>query len=146
MSEQQGPDDLLGGLGNLLGGMGQGGGGGLGDLLAQAQAAMSASAQAGSTEVEGSAGGGVVKIVGTGAGEVRSVTISPVVVDPNDVETLEDLVLAALRDLNSNIADLHSAAVGGMDPSSMLGGLFGGDGDDDDDDDLLELDVVDDDE
>lgn len=119
-------------LGGLLGGLG-GGGGGLGDLFAQAQAAMAASQAAADTEVEGSAGGGVVKIRATGSGEVVAVSIDPVVVDPSDVETLEDLVVAALRDVNARVADLHAGAMGDLDPSAMLGGLsglFGGVGDD----------------
>ena len=110
-------------LGGLLGGLG--GGGGLGDLFAQAQAAMAASQAAGEAEVEGSAGGGMVKIRATGSGEVLGVSIDPQVVDPDDVEGLEDLVVAALRDVNAKVADLHAQAMGGLDPSSMLGGLSG---------------------
>lgn len=102
-----------------------GGGGGLGDLFAQAQSAMAASQQAASTEVEGSAGGGMVKIRATGGGDVLAVSIDPAVVDPDDVEGLEDLVLAALRDVNGRVADLHTQAMGGLDPSAMLGGLGG---------------------
>lgn len=117
-----GPADL----GGLLGGL-TGGGGGLGDLFAQAQAAMSASQAAASQEVEGSAGGGVVRIRATGAGEVRSVQIDSAAVDPDDVEGLEDLVLAALRDLHAETARLQSEAIGGFDPSRVLGGLLGGD-------------------
>ena len=109
-------------LGGLLGGLG---GGGLGDLFAQAQAAMAASQAAAQTEVEGSAGGGVVKVRATGAGEVLAVTIDPVVVDPDDVETLEDLILAALRDVNARVGELHAGAMGDLDPSAMLGGLSG---------------------
>ena len=131
MSDQdQGMPDL----GGLLGGMG---GGGLGDLFAQAQAAMAASQEAARTEVEGSSGGGVVRVRANGTGEVLAVHIDPVVVDPDDVETLEDLVLAALRDVNCRIAELHAGAMGDLDPSAMLGGLsgiLGGPGADDLDD------------
>jgi DNA-binding YbaB/EbfC family protein len=117
-----GPDQGLD-FGGLLGGLG--GGGGLGDLFAQAQAAMAASQAAADTEVEGTAGGGVVKIRATGGGEVLGITIDRVVVDPDDVGTLEDLVVAALRDVNAKVAALHADAMGGLDPSSMLGGLSG---------------------
>ena len=79
-----------------------GGGGQMNQMMKQVQkmqadmaAAQEALAQA---TVEGSAGGGMVKVVVTGAGEVQSVQISPEVVDPDDVEMLEDLVLAAVGD------------------------------------------------
>jgi len=63
------------------------------------QADMAAAQDALTTQtVEGSAGGGMVKVVVTGAGEVQSVAIHPDVVDPDDVEMLEDLVLAAVSD------------------------------------------------
>lgn len=124
------PDDDPGGLpdlGGLVGGLlGGGGGGGLGDLLAQAQEAMSASRAAADAEVEGSAGGGAVRIRMTGAGAPVSVRIDPTAVDPTDVEGLEDLVLAALRDAHSEAARLHEQAMGGFDPSAMLGGVLGG--------------------
>ncbi len=122
MSDQE-PDTAGLDLGGLLGGLG--GGGGLGDLLAQAQAAMAASQAAADTEVEGTAGGGMVKIRATGGGDVRRVTIDPAVVDPSDIEGLEDLVTAALRDLYARVAELHAGAMGGLDPSAMMGGLSG---------------------
>jgi len=49
------------------------------------------------TEVDGQAGGGLVKATVTGAGELRALKIDPKAVDPEDVETLEDLVLAAVH-------------------------------------------------
>lgn len=48
-------------------------------------------------EVTGSAGGGLVTATVTGSGEVKAVKIDPTAVDPDDVETLEDLVVAALH-------------------------------------------------
>jgi DNA-binding YbaB/EbfC family protein len=56
-----------------------------------------AQAQLGETELTGTAGGGLVTVTVTGTGEVTGVKIDPKVVDPDDVETLEDLVLAALH-------------------------------------------------
>lgn len=113
-------------LDGLLGGLGGEDGGGLGDLFAQAQQAMEASQAAAETEVEGSAGGGVVRIRATGAGEVLEVTIAPEVVDPTDIESLQDLIVAAFRDVNARIADLQTSAMGDLDPGAMFGGLFGG--------------------
>jgi nucleoid-associated protein EbfC len=51
-----------------------------------------------STEVVGAAGGDAVKITCTGTLEFKSVKIKPEVVDPADIETLEDLILVAIKD------------------------------------------------
>src|SRR3954462_15406065 len=59
--------------------------------VAQAQAELA------ETELTGTAGGGLVTVVVTGLGEYKSVKIDPKAVDPDDVESLEDLVLAALH-------------------------------------------------
>ena len=56
-----------------------------------------AQAELAETEVTGTAGGGLVTVTLTGTGEVTAVKIDPKAVDPDDVETLEDLVLAALH-------------------------------------------------
>ncbi|HEY1116272.1 MAG TPA: YbaB/EbfC family nucleoid-associated protein [Acidimicrobiales bacterium] len=136
MSDDQNHDVSGGGLpdlGGLLGGLG-GGGGGIGDLFAQAQAAMGATQAASSQVVEGSAGGGVVRIEATAGGDPVAVHIDPAAVDPDDVEGLEDLVLAALRDVQVQAARVHAEAMGGFDPSAMLGGLLGGAGADEPDD------------
>ena len=80
---------------------------------------------------EGQAGGGVVKISATGTGKFESVTIAKEAVDPDDVQMLEDLVLAALHDLSERIADATQDAVGSMDLGGfgdLLGGLGRGDG------------------
>ena len=53
-------------------------------------------------QVEGSAGGGVVKAVVTGKQEIVSLTIDPGVVDPEDVEMLQDLIVAAVGDALAN--------------------------------------------
>jgi len=78
--------------------------------------------------VEGSAGGGKVKAVVTGTGELRSISISPDVVDPDDIEMLEDLVVAAvsegLRMANEKQQERMGGAVGGLDMGG-LGELLG---------------------
>ena len=121
------------------------GGPDLGNLLSQAmemqQQVMAAQAQAASTEVEGQAGGGAVRVVVTGAMEFRSVHIAPAAVDPDDVDMLQDLVLAALHDAVARINDLQEQSLGGFGDAlsgSGLGGMLGiggGDLDDDFDDD-----------
>jgi nucleoid-associated protein EbfC len=75
---------------------------GMGNLAKMAQQMQAEMARAEqelqSLTVEGTAGGGAVKAVVTGKQEIVSVTISPDVVDPDDVEMLQDLVLAAVSD------------------------------------------------
>jgi DNA-binding YbaB/EbfC family protein len=67
--------------------------------------------------VEGQAGGGVVKVEVTAGWEFRSITIAPEAVDPDDVEMLQDLVLAALRDAAARVAELQMGGLG-----KLLGG------------------------
>lgn len=70
----------------------------------------------GSTIVDGSAGGGVVKAQVTGKQELVSVTIDPSAVDPADVDMLQDLVVAAVNDAlrsSRQVAEEKMAAVTG---------------------------------
>lgn len=111
------------GLGALLG---VDGGIDFGALMEQAtnlqSQMMAAQDQLLASEVEGVAGGGAVKISLTGGYEFRAVTIDPSAVDPEDVEMLQDLVLAALNDAASRVEALKDQAVpGGLG----LGDLFG---------------------
>jgi len=68
--------------------------------------------------IESSAGGGKVKVVATGAGDIISIKIDPQVVDPQDVELLEDLVLAgvkqALEDAKNLAGDEMGKITGGL--------------------------------
>ncbi len=100
----------------------------LGQLMAQAQQMqeqlMAAQAEAAEKVVEGQSGGGVVKVSVTGGMEFTSVKIDPSAVDPDDVEMLEDLVLAALHYAMSKVNDLSQQAMGGLDMGG-LGGLLG---------------------
>jgi nucleoid-associated protein EbfC len=98
------------------------------EQLAEAEATSSA------TEVEGSAGGGAVRIKASGEFSFNSVSIDEAVVTASDVSILEDLVLAALRDATTKLIEVRKAAMGqavGGALSAMLGGdeaggLFGG--------------------
>jgi nucleoid-associated protein EbfC len=91
--------------------------------MAMQQQLMEAQAQAAEQVVMGAAGGGKVRISMAGTGEVLSVAIDPEVVDPTDVEILEDLVLAAFRDALAKVQDIQSQAMGGL--PGGLGGLLG---------------------
>ena len=63
-------------------------------------------------EVEGAAGGGVVKVTATGGQKVTAITIDPEVVDPNDVEMLQDLILAAINDAMNKANELANSEMG----------------------------------
>ena len=70
----------------------------------------------GDSQVDGSAGGGVVKATVTGKQELVSVTIDPDAVDPSDVEMLQDLIVAAVNDAlraSREVAEQKMAAVTG---------------------------------
>lgn len=66
------------------------------------------------TQVEGSAGGGMVKATVTGTGDLLSITLAPDVVDPDDIEMLQDLVVAAVADANRAAQALQSERMGGV--------------------------------
>ena len=85
------------------------------------QQLMSAQQELADAEVTGSAGGGLVTAVMSGGGELKSLSIDPKVVDPDDVETLADLVVAAVRDANTQVSELASQKMG-----PLAGGLGGG--------------------
>jgi DNA-binding YbaB/EbfC family protein len=77
-------------------------------------------------KVEASSGGGMVKVVATGAGQLESLTIDPDAVDPEDVELLQDMVLAAVNEAMRQAEDLREKAMGdsaGFDPMEALSGL-----------------------
>ncbi|MEU8570710.1 YbaB/EbfC family nucleoid-associated protein [Streptomyces pathocidini] len=75
------------------------------------------------TPVEGSAGGGLVKATVNGAGELQSLVIDPKAVDPEDTETLADLVLAAVRDATGAAQELQQQKLGPL--AQGLGGMPG---------------------
>src|SRR3954447_10375441 len=79
---------------------------------------MSAQAELADLEVEGHAGGGLVRATMTGAGELQALVIDPKAVDPDDVETLQDLVVAAVRDAARTASELTQEKMG-----PLTGGL-----------------------
>ena len=88
--------------------------------------------------VDASAGGGMVKVVATGDGRLESITVDPGAVDPDDVELLQDMILAASNEALRAAEELRDRKMaesqGGFDPMSALdalgglGGLGGGGG------------------
>jgi nucleoid-associated protein EbfC len=114
-------------------------------MLQQAQEMMAAQQQAQESlkdeRVEASAGGGMVKVVMTGDLRVETLSIEPDAVDPEDVEMLQDLVVAAVNEAIRSGQELQERKLGGaggggegFDPMSALdalgglGGLGGGGG------------------
>ena len=73
--------------------------------------------------VEGTAGGGAVKAVVTGKQELLSVTIDPAVVDPDDVEMLQDLVLAAVSEALNQSKSTAEAKLGRVTGGLKIPGL-----------------------
>jgi hypothetical protein len=98
--------------------------------LAEMQERMArAQEEIGNRVAEATAGGGAVKVEMTGDYKVKSLKIDPDAVDPDDLSMLEDLVIAAMNEVISQVqafqADSMSGVTGGLD--SLLPGLGGGD-------------------
>jgi DNA-binding YbaB/EbfC family protein len=87
------------------------------------QQLMAAQAELAAAEVVGQAGNGLVQVTMTAAGEVRSVRIDPKIVDPDDVETLQDLVVGAMQDAAQAAQEMQAEKMG-----PLAGGLGGAGG------------------
>ena len=98
--------------GGLPGGMGQG------NLMAQVAKMQEelerVQEELAQEEIEGSAGGGMVKVVVNGQQEILSITLDPEVVDPEDVEMLQDLIMAAIQDAVSKSKALAEERMEGL--------------------------------
>ena len=90
----------------------------------QLQAKMlKAQEELGNATVEATSGGGAVTVVMTGHQEIRSVKISPEVVDPEDVELLEDMVLAALKEATQKSREMAEKKMGALTGGLKIPGL-----------------------
>ena len=103
-------------------GMGFGGGMNMQQLMKQAQK-MQADMQAKMAEAEeelenaeivGTSGGGMVEVTCTGKKQITSVSIKPEIVDPDDIEMLEDLIVAAVNDAINKADELENSLKGDM--------------------------------
>ena len=94
-------------------------------LMKQAQKMQqqleAAQAELAAAEVTGTAGGGLVTATLTGGGELKAITIDPQAVDPDDIETLQDLIVAAVRDAHEAVGRLANEKMGPV--TGGLGGL-----------------------
>jgi DNA-binding YbaB/EbfC family protein len=103
-----------------MGGMAGGGGNALQqaqEMLARAQEELKASV------VEGTAGGGAVRVTMNGEQKIQGITIEPDVVDPDDVEMLQDLIMAAIGDASERASELQEKSFGAITGGLNLPGL-----------------------
>src|SRR5437868_8135606 len=87
-------------------------------MQAQMQARMAA------LRVEGSAGGGMVKATMNGSKELPSIAIEKEAVDPNDVDMLQDLVVAAVNEASRKVDEEMQSSLGAMTGGMKIPGLF----------------------
>ncbi len=113
----------MGGRGNM-GGMG---GGNMNNIMKQAQKMqqdmLKKQEELKSQKVEATVGGGAVTVVATGAKIIEEIRISKEAVDPDDVETLQDMILSAVNEALRQADELSESAMGGL--TGGLGGLSG---------------------
>jgi nucleoid-associated protein EbfC len=96
--------------------------GGLGNMMKQFQKMQAQMEEMqeklGEMEVEGTAGGGMVKCMANGKQEILEIKIDPEVVDPEDIEMLQDLIVSAVNQARQKAADLQNEQM-----STLTGGL-----------------------
>ena len=115
-------------MANKFGGFGGFGGGNMQAMMRQAQKmqqdALKAKEELDNTIFEGTASGEMVKIEINGAYEMQSVKINPAVVDPDDIEMLEDLILAAINDGYAKADKVYEEKMGKFGNMGSLGGML----------------------
>jgi len=87
------------------------------EMLAKAQEELAA------TAVVGSSGGGAVTVAMSGEQKITGITIQPEVVDPDDVEMLQDLIMAAIADASAKAGELQAQSFGAITGGLNLPGL-----------------------
>jgi DNA-binding YbaB/EbfC family protein len=96
--------------------------GNIGDMMKQAQKMQAKMAEVQekltTLEVEGSAGGGIVKVTADGEGTIKGITIDSSLLDPQEVEVLEDLLIAAIHDAQTKAKEKAAEEMG-----KVTGGL-----------------------
>lgn len=100
----------------------------MGNMMKQAQQLQARMAKMqedlGSEEVTGSAGGGMVTVTANGRQEIIGIKLDPQAVDPDDVEMLEDLILAAVNQARENAQTLASSKMQGITGGMSIPGLM----------------------
>ena len=100
---------------------------GMGELMKQMQAMQAKMEQMqeelAEKRIEASSGGGMVKVVANGKQEILEIKIDPEVVDPEDVEMLEELVLAAVNQAKDKASELQMQGLSGLTGGLKIPGL-----------------------
>ncbi len=101
--------------------------GGLGDMMKQVQQMQAKmdqmQAELEKAEVEASSGGGMIKVVANGKHEIKSISIDPEVVDKDDVEMLQDLIVAAVNQIHQKVQELQAEQMSGLTGGIKIPGL-----------------------
>jgi hypothetical protein len=101
---------------------------GMNDILRQAQMMQKKMAQMQeelkTRTVEASSGGGMVSVTASGAKEILSLSIDPAVVDPEDVDMLQDLILAAVNEALKKATEMVEGEMGQLTGGMKIPGLF----------------------
>jgi len=101
---------------------------GMGDMLRQAQMMQKKMQEIqedmGKRTVEATAGGGMVTVVATGSQDIVSIAIDKTVVDPGDVEMLQDLVLAAVNDALKKAREMQQSEMAALTGGLKIPGMF----------------------
>ena len=101
--------------------------GGLGDMMKQVQKMQAKmeelQAQLESATVDGSSGGGMVKVTTNGKNQILSLTIDPEVVNKDDVEMLQDLVIAAVNQARQKVQELQAEQMGNLTGGLKIPGM-----------------------
>jgi hypothetical protein len=75
-------------------------------------------------EVEATAGGGMVKAVMSGDGSLKSIAIDPQALDPDDVELLQDMIVAAVNEASNNASEIANQRMGAVTNGLNIPGMF----------------------
>jgi DNA-binding YbaB/EbfC family protein len=101
---------------------------GMNDILRQAQMMQKKMAQMQeelkTKTVEASSGGGMVSVTASGGKEILSLSIDPAVVDPEDVDMLQDLILAAVNEALKKASEMVEGEMGQLTGGMKIPGLF----------------------
>lgn len=101
---------------------------GMGNMMKQAQKLqakmLKLQEELADKTVETSAGGGMIKVVANGRQQIVSITMEKEVVDPDDVEMLQDLVLAAVNDALAKAQEMVASEMGKLTPGFNLPGMM----------------------